>query len=44
MKINKTQNGIAIESNDSCFISTQSNWDEYINRDKKGDIRKQTIC
>lgn len=33
MKIYKTENAIVIEHNDNCFLSSHTNWDEFINRD-----------
>ena len=43
MRIYKTAKGIVIESDGQCFVSNETNWDSYINRDNLYDLVKEEI-
>lgn len=43
MKIYKTYDAIVLEHEGQCFLSTESNWDRYINRDNLHALLKEEI-
>ena len=43
MKIYKTYDAIVLEYEDQCYLSTETNWDRYINRDNLHALLKEEI-
>lgn len=43
MKIYKTYDAIVLEYKDQCYLSTETNWDRYINRDNLHALLKEEV-